>query len=421
MKKKLIKKCELLDSVINRFKKDKNVHELNFTNLPLKLRFNAARDRGSWLLVFRKSVEVVGHNGEVSTKRKEVWRKVGSWPLLSAKNMKEQLPAISANVAAGQNLKTVNADHFETVGELLTWYYNRNEENNTISPERQTQIRCAINKQLMPLLGTLPVRAVSKINVEEKMLWVLQRDKYAIASIKAYFNILKAAFERANELGMISYNPMLEIRFKNSFPKGIPTKDGKLKPGRIPELMKLTEGEPSIAKTLVYMMLSHSTRQGETRLARWSHIDLSNMTWYLPTENIKTKDHEHTLPITDEVFEYLKSHRNFLKSKGYEGDYIFPSNLRDSKCSPISKATACRLIKAISNSEWTSHDIRKLASTTWTERSEDHLVIKFLLNHHIPNLDRTYIQAYIEPQKREVLTRWQAFLTQEKNKTIARW
>lgn len=421
MKKKLIKKCELLDSVINRFKKDESVHELNFTNLPLKLRFNAARDRGSWLLVFRKSVEVVGHNGEVSTKRKEVWRKVGSWPLLSAKNMKEQLPAISANVAAGQNLKTVNADHFETVGELLTWYYNRNEENNTISPERQTQIRCAINKQLMPLLGALPVRAVSKINVEEKMLWVLQRDKYAIASIKAYFNILKAAFERANELGMISYNPMLEIRFKNSFPKGIPTKDGKLKPGRIPELMKLTEGEPSIAKTLVYMMLSHSTRQGETRLARWSHIDLSNMTWYLPTENIKTKDHEHTLPITDEVFEYLKSHRNFLKSKGYEGDYIFPSNLRDSKCSPISKATACRLIKAISHSEWTSHDIRKLASTTWTERSEDHLVIKFLLNHHIPNLDRTYIQAYIEPQKREVLTRWQAFLTQEKNKTIARW
>lgn len=222
MKKKLIKKCELLDSVINRFKKDENVHELNFTNLPLKLRFNAARDRGSWLLVFRKSVEVVGHNGEVSTKRKEVWRKVGSWPLLSAKNMKEQLPAISANVAAGQNLKTVNADHFETVGELLTWYYNRNEENNTISPERQTQIRCAINKQLMPLLGTLPVRAVSKINVEEKMLWVLQRDKYAIASIKAYFNILKAAFERANELGMISYNPMLEIRFKNSFLKASP-------------------------------------------------------------------------------------------------------------------------------------------------------------------------------------------------------
>ena len=47
MKKKLIKKCELLDSVINRFKENWNVHELNFSNLPLKLRFNAARDKGS--------------------------------------------------------------------------------------------------------------------------------------------------------------------------------------------------------------------------------------------------------------------------------------------------------------------------------------------------------------------------------------
>ncbi|ELA7323243.1 tyrosine-type recombinase/integrase [Vibrio parahaemolyticus] len=421
MKKKLIKKCDLLDSVITRFQQDKNVHELNFSNLPLKLRFNTARDKGSWFFVFSKKVQKLNRDGVLVEVRKEFWRKVGSWPLLDAKKMKEQLPAISANVLAGQNVKTVSADHFETVGELLTWYYNRNEENNTISSERQTQIRSTIKKQLMPLLETLPIKAVSKINIEEKMLWPLQRDKYAIATIKAYFNILKAAFECANELGMISYNPMLEIRFKNSFPKGVPTKDGKLKPGHIPELMKLTDGEPSLAKTLVYMMLSHSTRQGETRKARWSHIDLSNMTWYLPTENIKTKEHEHTLPITDEVFEYLKSHRNFLKSKGYEGDYIFPSNLRNPKCSPISKATACRLIKAISSGEWTSHDIRKLASTTWQAHGEDYLIRKFLLNHHIPNLDKTYMQAVVEPQKREVLTRWQVFLTQEKNKTIARW
>ncbi|WP_346338855.1 site-specific integrase [Vibrio parahaemolyticus] len=421
MKKKLIKKCELLDSVINRFKKDENVHELNFTNLPLKLRFNAARDKGSWFFVFSKKVQELNRDGVLVEVRKEFWRKVGSWPLLDAKKMKKQLPAISANVLAGQNVKTVNADHFEVVGELLTWYYNRNEENNTISPERQTQIRSTIKKQLMPLLETLPIKAVSKINIEEKMLWPLQRDEYAIATIKAYFNILKAAFECAYELGVISYNPMLEIRFKNSFPKGIPTKDGKLKPGHIPELMELTGGEPSLAKTLIYMMLSHSTRQGETRKARWSHIDLSNMTWYLPTENIKTKEHEHTLPITDEVFKYLKLHRDFLKSKGYGGDYIFPSNFRNPKCSPISKATACRLIKAISSGEWTSHDIRKLASTTWQAHGEDYLIRKFLLNHHIPNLDKTYMQAVVEPQKREVLTRWQAFLTQEKNKTIARW
>ncbi|MBV7264341.1 tyrosine-type recombinase/integrase [Photobacterium sp. WH24] len=408
MPQKRIIESKFNDEAIKRAQKDESIYELNITNQPLRLRFTQARDKAAWFYVFRKD-------------GKACWRKLGTWPLLDAKRLRDQLSDITANVAAGQNIKSVSADHFDTVGELLAWFQERNEADKTISNERRIQLRSAINKHLFPLLKDLPINAVSKSNVEEKLFRPLFANDLALSTVRSYFNMLSAIFERALELGKISYNPMLEIRFKKLIKKDIPTKDGKLKPGHIPDVMAITCGKSSLAKTLVFMMLSHGTRQGETRMARWSHIDLSNMTWYLPTENIKTKRHEHTLPITPEVFDYLKLHRNFLKESGYTGDYIFPSNLRKNDCPPISRSKACRMVKELSAGNWRSHDLRKLAATSWKERKEDWLVIKFLLNHHIPNLDRTYIQAEIEPLKRDVLERWQAFLSQEKSKIIARW
>lgn len=408
MSKKIIAPCDFNDSAIKRFQNDGQTYELNIINHPLRVRFTKRRDKASWFVKFSKE-------------GKEVWRKIGEWPLLSAKKLKPQIQDIVVNVAAGQNVRSITADHFETVGDMLQWFLVRNDTDCTISPERRVQLRSVINRHLVPTLSTLLVKHVSKANIEERLLWPLQA-KYELATIKGYFAVLSVVFERAFALDKLSYNPMLEIKFKKLIKKDIAPKEGRLKPGHIPQLLTtLEDGEHTMAKALVFIMLSHATRQGETRQARWSHIDLSNMTWYLPIANIKTKRHEHTLPLTPEVFEYLKSHRNFLKSKGYEGDYLFPSNLRKKDSLPISRSKACRLIKAFSNDEWCSHDLRKLAATTWKERGEDYLVIKFLLNHHIPNLDRTYIQAKIDPQKREVLSRWQAFLNEEKTKTIARW
>jgi len=419
MAKKKVQKCEFTDSAIKRFQEDGETFELNIINHPVKLRFSRDRSSASWFVTFQKKVTKFV-DGKKIEKKVTSWRKVGAWPLLPAKRLKLQIKDIIANVAAGQSTRSVAADHFETVGQLLEWFVERNETDKTISPERQVQIRAVVNKHLLPRLGDLPIAAVSKATIEDLLLWPLQAE-YELSTIKAYFAILNVGFALAHEREKMQSNPLAAISFKKLIKKSLPTKDGRIKPAQIPEIMALVDGEPSLTKTLIYMMVSHATRQAETRKARWSHIDLSNMTWYLPAENIKSKGHEHSLPLTDEVFEHLKLHRNFLRQNGYEGDYIFPSNFRNKKSPPISRTKACALIREVSGGLWSSHDLRKLASTTWKEQKEDWLVIKFLLNHHIPKLDRTYIQAIIEPQKRDVLDRWQAHLRAEKNKTVARW
>ncbi|MBD1559622.1 site-specific integrase [Vibrio sp. S9_S30] len=400
--------CDLTESAIERYQKIEHITELNFHNLPLRLRFLSDRSKASWFLTVRES-------------GRARWRKVGAWPLIPAKTMKKTLPEIAARYSCGEDLKSITADHFTTVGQMLDWYRQRNETDNLISQERKVQIRSVIKRHLLPVLGGKELRQLNKVTIESEFLWKLQANGFSLATLKSYFSILSLICDKAAELDLINVNPLATIRFKALIKKKIPHKDGKLKAGHIPEILDAIGGEHDITKALVYMMLSHGTRQGETRKARWSHIDLSNMTWYLPSQEIKTKEHEHTLPITNEVFEYLKLHRNFLKEQGYVGDYIFPSKFNSSNSPPIGKSKACALIRTFSQRKWTSHDLRKLCSSTWTEEGEDYLVIKFLLNHHIPKLDKTYIQAYIEPRKRETLERWQAHLKQEKSKTIARW
>ncbi|MDT4871946.1 hypothetical protein FQZ97_1071070 [compost metagenome] len=60
--------------------------------------------------------------------------------------------------------------------------------------------------------------------------------------------------------------------------------------------------------------------------------------------------------------------------------------------------------------DWTSHDLRKLARTCWTELGVDHLIGEMLLNHAIRGVAAAYIHTQAQEKKREALERWHAHL-----------
>ena len=60
--------------------------------------------------------------------------------------------------------------------------------------------------------------------------------------------------------------------------------------------------------------------------------------------------------------------------------------------------------------EWTSHDLRKVARTGWTDLGVDFLIGEMLVNHTLTRNVQTYIHTSAELLKREALVKWHNWL-----------
>ena len=117
---------------------------------------------------------------------------------------------------------------------------------------------------------------------------------------------------------------------------------------------------------------------------------------------------DHVLPLTPQALAFLKSYSKRQFVRGYSGAFLFPSTTHPGK--PISRAHAFELFTWLGQGEWTSHDLRKLARTTWAELGVDSVVGRLLLNQALPTLEATYVQTTALVRKREALERWHAWL-----------
>jgi hypothetical protein len=68
------------------------------------------------------------------------------------------------------------------------------------------------------------------------------------------------------------------------------------------------------------------------------------------------------------------------------------------------------VFRRLSDRQWTSHDLRKVARTCWMDLGIDYLVGEMLVNHALKNMDATYIHTAAETLKRQALETWHARL-----------
>lgn len=368
----------LSDAVIRRHIDNPAVRQLKDPRYPLLLRFNAARTRASWHVI---------KYAEAGTK----WRKAGTWPELTTKALLSRLPEIQAELAVNPQSGRVRVSVMEQVGDVLGWYRDRVARDASLSKTRKSTIKSAINRHLLPLLGAVPFATLNHATVDERLVWPLQ-ERLALSTVRQVLAILKQSFARAHRLVMIDTNPVAALRFGDFISTEIKPKPGSLRADMLPDLLERVTRADNPLRVLLCLMLMHGTRIGETRLSRWDHFDLSAGWWTIPAENTKPK-REHRLPLSAHALELLTAYRDWQRERGYSGVYLFPGNAR-----PISSAVACQWVKSISAGKWSSHDIRKLARTSWADLGVDYMVGELLLNHALTKLDRTYIHTYVERQ-----------------------
>lgn len=355
----------------------------------LRFRYGKDRTRGSWHVV-------VGG----------AWGKAGSFPGISSKTMLATLPAILARRAADAKAKSTTTS-WGTVGELLAWYQDRMTRDRGLSAKRKASAKSALTCHLVPRLGSLLLGDVCKSELDQRLMWPMQ-ERFALSFVRSVYGVLAVAFRQAARLEMIPTNPMASLKFTDFVRTRIKPKAARLRGDDLPVLLsqlgELFDQEPATVM-LAAMMLGHGTRLGETRLARWKHINLDGGHWFIPASDTKTKA-EHTLPLTDQVRSLLRRYRDQQARSGYAGPFLFPG----SRGAALGPTKASTLFACLAKGEWSSHDLRKVARTAWTDLGVDYMVGELLLNHAMKDLDATYIHTTAEALKRRALEAWHQHL-----------
>jgi integrase len=358
----------------------------------LRFRYSTTdRTRGAWHVVFRQR-----------------WGKAGDYPGINTKTMLATLPAILARRAADASAKSTTTS-WTTVGEVLTWHRDRMNRDRGLSAKRKASVRSALDRHLLPRLGEQRLDAINKPLIDQQLMWPLQ-ERYALSFVRSVYGVLAVAFRQALRLELLAANPLAALKFTDFVRTRIRPKPARLRgddvPGLLGRLAERFEVEPA-GSMLALMMLCHGSRLGETRLARWRHLNLDAGRWFIPASDTKTKA-EHTLPLTAQACALLSRYQRLQTAKGYTGPLLFPG----SHGAPLSPSKANTLFTDLAQGAWSSHDLRKVARTAWTDLGVDYMVGELLLNHAMKDLDATYIHTTAEALKRRALEAWHQQLDQ---------
>lgn len=378
------------EAEVRRQAADVTVRDLRDPRHPgLYLRFWSKRERATWHLV-----------------RGKKWVPVARWPELSVAVVLAELPALRQRLLRDPATALV-VSSMATVGQLLDWYGDRMARDRSLSVKRKAGARSAIAQHLKPRLDDLPLADVTADTLDKQLMWPAQAD-VSLPYLRQMFTLLLTAFKQAKRLGLIESDPMAGMRFSDFTKAKILPKSARLRAVHLADVMQqlaeVFEETPAKAM-LALMMLTHGTRIGETRKARWSEVSVTAGEWFIPAANAKTRT-EHRLPLTAQICALLTRYRAIQQADGYDGVYLFPS--RRGGC--LSESQASAVFTYLGRGEWTSHDLRKVSRSTWTDLGIDGHIGEMLLNHSLGKIASTYIHTQAMQQRRAALEKWHAWL-----------
>ncbi|MFA0940396.1 tyrosine-type recombinase/integrase [Pseudomonas tremae] len=379
------------DAEIRRQAANSEVRDLRDARYPgVYFRFHQNRERGTWHLVVGKK-----------------WEKIAGFPELPVKGLINALPKIRERLATDPKASAA-AGTLQTVGQLLEWFMVRQSTERSLSAKRRATNTSIITCHLKPRLSELLIDDVDRSTLDKLVMWPMQAEM-SLSYVRLMWGVLVVAFRQAERLRLIAQNPVAGFKFTDFTKARILPKPSRLRAVQLEEVLgELAVGFDQHPQDcmLALMMLCHGTRAGETRQARWSHLTLGEQgEWFIPAENTKTRC-EHRLPLTHQACALLERYRDWQSSKGYKGAYMFPARNRG----PISDSQACAVFARLGKGEWTSHDLRKVARTGWTDLGVDFLIGEMLVNHTLTRNVQTYIHTSAELLKREALNKWHEWL-----------
>ncbi|MDZ7691972.1 MAG: tyrosine-type recombinase/integrase [Balneolaceae bacterium] len=240
----------------------------------------------------------------------------------------------------------------------------------TLREKTQKEYKRIVDNELVPALGDLPIKEVSK----HEIISMLDDKAYEDGS-PTMANRMRARLSKIYSFavgrGLAEYNPVSTIP---TYQEGENKRDRYYNEKEIKKLWEAFEKQDEPARSIFKLLLLTGQRKGETSRMRWECIQ--GDVWTIPAKDAKGK-RPHDVPLPPAAIDILKE----IKSQKRKSAYVFESPVIEGE--PIQELK--RVVEKIRNEskvkDFRPHDLRRTAATYMAKLGIDRTVLGKILNH----------------------------------------
>jgi len=341
---------------------------------------------------------------------------LGSYKKLSLKSARDLVKQLAAKVALGIDPQLEKADNLKqvegrfmaekrTVSSLCDDYLSTRKIK-TVEIERRQ-----IVKDLLPLIGRLPVTEVNAAHVQEILKRIKSRNAPTVAN--RVLRLATKIFNHGVKLQWLQFNVWAAFEISDAGGQQ-EARDRWLDEKELPKLFKAmnnAKGWSYENDSAVRLLLMLGVRKMELLAAPIQEFDLDGATWHLPAYRINKKGAvDIDIPLPAQAVERLRQ----LIWLGSGSDYLFPARKSQTRMLPhISHDTVNSALKRFIKTDiphFTVHDMRRTARTHLERLGFSPRIGEKALNHKIKGTEGVYNRyAYFE-ERRHALQVWADYL-----------
>jgi integrase len=230
----------------------------------------------------------------------------------------------------------------------------------TWSAKYSSQFTRAMEGNVFPVIGKLPIRSITSIHILDIMRQMDKRGATTYAlSVRQWCG---AVFRFAVSTMRADSNPSEALRGAMTRPainhaRALETKEISEYLGKLEKF-----GGNRTTGICLEVLLMTFVRSAEIRQARWEYFDLDAAVWRIPAEKMKMR-RIHLVPLASQVVDLLRE----LKTITGGGEWLFPNTRRPRDV--MSPTTINRALEGMgyATGKVTGHDFRATASTQLRE------------------------------------------------------
>jgi integrase len=376
--------------------------------------------------------------------------RIGSWPKVSLKAMRDERDRLAVEVKSGidpvQRKATaklkIEVDQVEahnnqldrleliaekqarlTVRQLFTlWRDLALKQRSDSGSEAQR----AFERDVFPIIGDVAVADVKKAHIQTIVDTMMARD--VVRMTKRVLSDLRQMFGFALDRDYVEADPTARIKKAKIGPDG--ERDRVLGEAELIDFFKKLplSGMAETSQCALLLQMATITRIGETVTARWEHVDFERRLWVLPdTKNGKS----HQVWLSDFALQQLERLREITGAT----EWVFPNAKlngpldpktvtkqvadRQRTDSPMSGRTKQIDALQLAGGHWRPHDLRRTGASAMAELGALPDVIEKCLNHTEENkMKRIYQRATYEGPMRDAWRLWGERLNLLANKPV---
>lgn len=259
-----------------------------------------------------------------------------------------------------------------------------------------------INVYLTPIIGNIPLKKVSKKEIISVVDKIIENNAPIMAN--RTYALLSKIFSFAVQRGEIEISPMIGTKKPAKENK----KDRTLDEQELELLLRVIIGniptgrEEDMANLMLFQ-LATACRPSEARTLEW--IDIKPDHWIIPKEKAKNGI-SNVIPLTDFTRKILhKQQRNSCSS------FVFVSRVTGKQYYETSQTRSIRRIYEKFNIKpFTSHDLRRTATSYIAKLGVARNIVKKILNHVDNDVTAIYDRHDYDSEIKDALQRWNQIL-----------